>query len=60
MKATPKFSMHTQINIITVAFALRNYIRTNSRDEIIFTMLDKHPDYRSNDKLTNIDGNIIT
>lgn len=53
-----KYRIHTQIDIIMVAFVLHDYIRTNSHDDIIFTMLDKHPDYISIDELTNIADNI--
>ncbi|KAL6583736.1 hypothetical protein OROMI_003025 [Orobanche minor] len=41
----PKYSIQTQIDIILATFALHNYIRKNSEDDLIFTTLEQHPDY---------------
>ncbi|KAJ1429739.1 hypothetical protein SESBI_08142 [Sesbania bispinosa] len=36
------------------AFALHNYIRINSEDDTIFTMLEQHPSYIHRDELADV------
>jgi hypothetical protein len=36
----PQFSVQTQIDVIMAAFALHNYIRMNSHDDLLFTMVE--------------------
>ena len=50
----PQFSVHTQIDIIMATFALHNYIRINSTDDQMFTMLEQHPDYIPQDELSDV------
>jgi hypothetical protein len=50
----PQFSVKTQIDVIIAAFALHNYIRINSQDDAMFTILEKHPNYIPNDELPGI------
>ncbi|GKE39734.1 cytochrome P450 [Tanacetum coccineum] len=40
----PKFSVQTQIDVIMAAFALHNYVRKNSHEDLMFAMMDEHPD----------------
>ncbi|CAA0811283.1 Unknown protein [Striga hermonthica] len=47
----PKFSVETQIDVIMAAFALHNFIRINSNDDLMFGVLEKHPEYIPNDEL---------
>lgn len=41
----PKYNVQTQTDIILAAFALHNYIRKNSEEDMIFTTLEQYPDY---------------
>ncbi|XP_024636687.1 protein ALP1-like isoform X1 [Medicago truncatula] len=50
----PQFSVKTQIDVIIAAFALHNYIRINSQDDAMFTILERHPNYIPNDELPDI------
>ena len=56
----PQFSMHTQIDIIMVAFSLHNYIWMNLIDDQMFTMLEQHLDYVPNDELVDIQDNFTS
>jgi hypothetical protein len=47
----PQFSVKTQIDVIIAAFALHNYIRINSQDDPMFTVLEQHPNYIPHDEL---------
>ncbi|XP_071699252.1 uncharacterized protein [Rutidosis leptorrhynchoides] len=47
----PRFSVQTQIDVITATFALHNYIRTNSQEDIMFAIIDEHPNYIPRDEL---------
>ncbi|XP_058775533.1 uncharacterized protein LOC131649792 [Vicia villosa] len=49
----PQFSVKTQIDVIIAAFALHNYIRINSHDDPMFTVLDQHPNYVPHDDLSD-------
>ena len=56
----PQFSVQTQIDIIIAAFALHNYIRKNSEDDMMFTILVQHPDYVPQDELQDIIGSVTS
>ena len=47
----PQFSVQTQIDIIIATFALHNYIRNNSKDDLVFTKLVQHPNFIPRDEL---------
>lgn len=46
--------MHTQIDVIIAAFALHNYIRTSSEEDMMFTEYDEHPNYIPRDELPDV------
>ncbi|GJU75857.1 putative nuclease HARBI1 [Tanacetum coccineum] len=50
----PKFSVQTQIDVIIVAFALHNYIRNSSQEDMMFTVMEQHPDYIPQDELHDV------
>lgn len=50
----PKYSVETQIDVIIAAFALHNYIRMNSHDDLLFTMVEHNPNYRGDEELPDI------
>ncbi|XP_076932477.1 uncharacterized protein LOC143598034 [Bidens hawaiensis] len=49
----PKYSVHTQIDVIMATFALHNYIR-NCQDDILFTTMEQRPNYIPRDELDDI------
>ncbi|XP_071687431.1 uncharacterized protein [Rutidosis leptorrhynchoides] len=55
----PRFSVQTQIDVITATFALHNYIRTNSQEDIIFAIIDEHPNYIPRDELNDVNNHDI-
>ncbi|CAH9131108.1 unnamed protein product [Cuscuta epithymum] len=50
----PMFSVKTQIDVIMATFALHNYIRKFSSDDMIFEVLERHPDFIPRDDLADI------
>ncbi|GJZ52006.1 putative nuclease HARBI1 [Tanacetum coccineum] len=52
----PKFSVKTQIDVIIAAFALHNYIRNSSQEDMMFTVMEQHPDYIPQDELHDVRG----
>ncbi|GJZ03940.1 putative nuclease HARBI1 [Tanacetum coccineum] len=52
----PKFSVKTQIDVIIAAFALHNYIRNSSQEDMMFTIMDQHRDYIPQDELHDVPG----
>ncbi|GKC19597.1 ALP1-like protein isoform X2 [Tanacetum coccineum] len=50
----PKFSVQTQIDVIIVAFTLHNYIRNSSQEDMMFTVMEQHPDYIPQDELHDV------
>lgn len=43
----------TQVQIVDVSMALRNYIRRKSQDNLAFVEFDRHPNFIANEILTN-------
>ncbi|XP_031108447.1 uncharacterized protein LOC116012916, partial [Ipomoea triloba] len=56
----PQFSVETQIDVIMATFALHNYIRKNSQDDMMFNVLEQHPDYIPPDELQDSSSNTST
>ncbi|XP_019158198.1 PREDICTED: uncharacterized protein LOC109154913, partial [Ipomoea nil] len=54
----PQFSVETQIDVIMATFALHNYIRKNSQDDMMFNVFEQHPDYIPPDELQDSSSNI--
>ncbi|XP_071718684.1 uncharacterized protein [Rutidosis leptorrhynchoides] len=54
LREMPRFSVQTQIDVITATFALHNYIRTNSQENILFAIIDQHPNYIPRDELIDV------
>ncbi|XP_071709397.1 uncharacterized protein [Rutidosis leptorrhynchoides] len=54
LREMPRFSVQTQIDVITATFALHNYIRTNSQEDILFAIIDQHPNYIPRDELIDV------
>ncbi|XP_071686762.1 uncharacterized protein [Rutidosis leptorrhynchoides] len=54
LREMPTFSVQTQIDVITATFALHNYIRTNSQEDILFAIIDQHPNYIPRDELIDV------
>ncbi|GJY57044.1 cytochrome P450 [Tanacetum coccineum] len=52
----PKFSVQTQIDVITATFALHNYICSYSEEDMMFSVVDEHPDYIPNEELRDAHG----
>ncbi|XP_071741399.1 uncharacterized protein [Rutidosis leptorrhynchoides] len=52
----PRFSVQTQIDVITATFALHNYICTNSQEDIMFAIIDEHPNYIPRDELNDVNN----
>ncbi|XP_057252370.1 protein ALP1-like isoform X2 [Beta vulgaris subsp. vulgaris] len=50
----PQFSVETQLDVIMAAFALHNYIRKNSTEDLIFRMVDENPDYMPCEELPDV------
>jgi hypothetical protein len=50
----PQFSVQTQIDVIMAAFALHNYIRMNSHDDLLFTMVEHNQDYDGDEELPDV------
>ncbi|GJV71596.1 copia protein [Tanacetum coccineum] len=50
----PKFSVQTHIDFIIAAFALHNYIRNSSQEDMMFTVMEQHPDYIPQDELHDV------
>ncbi|GKF69407.1 hypothetical protein Tco_0202464 [Tanacetum coccineum] len=51
----PQFSVKTQIDVIMAAFALHNYIRNSDEEDMMFTTIEQHPNYIS-DELHDVRG----
>nr|XP_043630821.1 uncharacterized protein LOC122602128 [Erigeron canadensis] len=53
----PKYSVKTQIDVIMATFALHNYIRNSSQQDMMFTvMMEEHPNYIPQDELHDVYG----
>ncbi|GJT52846.1 putative nuclease HARBI1 [Tanacetum coccineum] len=52
----PKYSVKNQLDIITAAFTLHNYIRNNDKEDTVFTTFEQHPDYMGGDELHDVRG----
>nr|GEV13383.1 hypothetical protein [Tanacetum cinerariifolium] len=52
----PKLSVQTQIYVIIAASALHNYIRNSSQEDMMFTVMEQHPDYIPQDELHDVRG----
>nr|GEX70185.1 hypothetical protein [Tanacetum cinerariifolium] len=52
----PQFSVKTQIAIIMATFALHNYIRNSDEEDMMFTMIEQHPNYIPPDELHDVCG----
>ncbi|KAK2403074.1 hypothetical protein QL285_052545 [Trifolium repens] len=50
----PQFSVQTQIDVIMATFALHNYIRMNSHDDLLFTMVEHNQDYDGDEELPDV------
>ena len=50
----PKFSVQTQIDVIIATFALHNYIRNNSQEDMMFTVMEENPNYIPRDELHDV------
>ena len=51
---TPKYNVDTQIDVMIAAFALHNYIRMNSHDDLLFTMVEHSENYRGDEELLDV------
>nr|XP_043639060.1 uncharacterized protein LOC122610130 [Erigeron canadensis] len=56
LQGMPQFSVKTQIDVIIATFALHNYIRNNSKDDMLFTRLEQHPNFIPQDELHDVRG----
>ncbi|XP_056682834.1 protein ALP1-like [Spinacia oleracea] len=54
LRQVPQFSKKTQIDVIMATFALHNYIRRNSPNDLMFNMLDQNPDYMPCEELPDV------
>nr|GEV48662.1 putative nuclease HARBI1 [Tanacetum cinerariifolium] len=52
----PQFSVKTQIAVIMAAFALHHYIRNSDEEDMMFTMIEQHPNYIPSDELHDVRG----
>lgn len=52
----PQFSVTTQIDIIMACFALHNFIRKNSQNDLVFSVVDEYPNYMSSEELHDVDN----
>ncbi|XP_048498665.2 protein ALP1-like [Beta vulgaris subsp. vulgaris] len=54
LRQMPQFSINTQIDVIMATFALHNYIRKSSTNDLMFSMLDNNPDYMPNEEIPDV------
>ncbi|XP_074318297.1 protein ANTAGONIST OF LIKE HETEROCHROMATIN PROTEIN 1-like [Silene latifolia] len=61
LRFMPQFRVETQIDVILATFALHNYIRKNSPEDLLFRALEEYPDYIPDEELLpDIDNNVTS